>query len=193
VLNELIWVLAAMTFIVALIGLFAVDFFSFIPNGVSALRAAAQTSVPTLIGLALLALLYPIVDMTNWLRIAALEPDPHSAQFNPASVVPFARIIRMYAGGSAIVWLMMCMFGTIAVLATGTATEGDILRSFVTRLASQQNDVADLALWLLLTSLCAMAVTTMSAMFSANLAVIRYDIVPSIWQGLESEHAKPSD
>src|ERR1035441_880789 len=61
-----------------------------------------------------------------------------------------------------------CLLGTIAVLATGTPGEADILQSFVVRLASQQNDVADAALWLLLVSVIAMAVSTMSAMFSRS-------------------------
>jgi hypothetical protein len=44
----------------------------------------------------------------------------------------------------------------------------------------------------LLASLFAMAAVALRAMFSASLAVLRYDLVPSIWQGRELEHAKPS-
>ena len=93
-------------------------------------------------------------------------------------------MLGMYAGASALLWLLICMFGTIAVLATGTPGGGDVLQSFIVRLASQQNDLADAALWLLLVSMIAMAVLTMSAMFSATLATIRYDIIPAVWPSL---------
>ena len=99
----------------------------------------------------------------------------------------------MYAGASALLWLLICVLGTIAVLATGTPGEADILQSFVVRLASQQNDVADAALWLLLVSVIAMAVSTMSAMFSATLATIRYDIIPAVWPSLAPDLAQPPD
>jgi hypothetical protein len=64
---------------------------------------------------------------------------------------------------------------------TGTSGGGGVLQSFVIRLASQENGIADAAIWTLLASMIAMAVLTMSAMFSAILATIRYDIVPAIW------------
>src|ERR1035437_6842915 len=105
-----------------------------------------------------------------WTAVAALEADPHSARIDAARTPEaFARVLGMYAGASALLWLLICVLGTIAVLATGTPGEADILQSFVVRLASQQNDVADAALWLLLVSVIAMAVSTMSAMFSATL------------------------
>jgi len=91
------------------------------------------------------------------------------------------------------VWLLICMFGTIAVLATNTPRGADVLRSFMVRLASQQNDPADVASGLLLVSVIAMAVLTSSAMFSAVLATIRYDIIPTVWSSLEPERAQSSN
>ena len=89
----------------------------------------------------------------------------------------------MYAGASAVLWLMISMFGTIAVLATGMPDGADILQSFIGWLASQQNGVADAASGLLFVSLIAMALVTMSAMFSATLATIRYDLIPALSPG----------
>jgi len=91
------------------------------------------------------------------------------------------------------VWLLICVFGTIAVLATNTLGGADVLRSFIERLASQQNDPADVASGLLLVSVIAMAVLTGSAMFSAILATIRYDIIPTVWSSLAPERAQPSN
>lgn len=142
-----------------------------------------------MLGLILLATFYPIVETTNWLRIAALEARAYSDDIygvRPRKVL--ARVLGMYAGASALLWLFICVFGTIAVLATGTSAEGDLVQAFLVNLASQQNEVADLALWLLVVSLIAMAVSTMSAMFSSSLATIRYDILPAT---LGPEFAQP--
>jgi hypothetical protein len=99
----------------------------------------------------------------------------------------------MYGVASALLWLLICMFATIAVLATNTPGGADVLRSFIVRLASEQNDLADVASWLLLVSVIAMTVLTSSAMFSAILATIRYDIIPAVWSSLAPERAQPSN
>jgi hypothetical protein len=192
VLNEFVFVLVATTFCLALMALFTETSSTAIAKGVGVPQKTAQMSVPALMGLALLPIFHPIVDMTNWLRIAALDADSDVAQIDAVAAVPFARIVRIYAGGSTILWLVTCMFGTIAVIATGMQTDGDFLKSFLTRLGALQNEIADMALWSSLASLFAMASITISAMFSASLTVIRYDIMPSIWQAPVSERAKPS-
>jgi hypothetical protein len=184
VTNELIALVVAITLGVAVIDLYAQGFAAVITESVAALRAVTPTSVSVLVALVLLTIFYPIVDTTNWLRIAALPTD--GGQTPEA----FAGVLGMYAGASALLWLMICMFGTIAVLATGMPDDGaDILQSFIGWLASQQNGVADAASGLLLVSLIAMAVVTMSAMFSATLATIRYDLIPAFSPNL----AQPSD
>jgi hypothetical protein len=173
VANELIALAVATTLVIALIDLYAQGFPAVITESVAALLAEMPTSFPALMALVLLPLFYPVVDTTNWLRIAALPTD---AGQTPEA---FARVLGMYAGASALLWLLMCMFGTIAVLATGRPGGADI-QSFIVWLASQQNDVADAASWLLFASMIAMAVVTMSVMFSASLATIRYDIIPAV-------------
>jgi len=133
VLNEFIWILVATTLGVALMILFTEDPSTTViaKNFGAPQKTSSELSVPGLIGLALLPLFYPIADMTNWLRIAALDADPDEAHVGPAASIPFARIFRMYAGGSAIAWLVISMFGAIAAIATGMEAEGDLLKSFV--------------------------------------------------------------
>jgi hypothetical protein len=183
VTNELIALVVAITLGVAVIDLYAQGFPAVITDSVAALRAPTPTSISVLMAVVLLTIFYPIVDTTNWLRIAALPMDGGQT---PEAL---ARVLGMYAGASALLWLMICMFGTIAVLATGMPGGADIPQSFIVWLASQQNNVADAASWLLLVSLIAMAVVTMGAMFSATLATIRYDLIPAISPSL----AQPSD
>jgi hypothetical protein len=192
VANELIAVLAATTLVIALIGLYAQGFPAIITESVSALQAETRTSISGLLTLVLLPIFYPIVDTTNWLRIAALGADPArvDAYQTPET---FARVLEMYASASALLWLLICMFGTIAVLAAGTPNGADVLRSFVVWLASQQNDLADAASWLLLVSVAAMAVLTISAMFTATLATIRYDIIPAVSSSLAPELPQSSN
>ena len=167
-------------------------FRAIIIESVAALQAEARTSVSGLLALVLLPIFYPIVDTTNWLRIAALGTDPARVDTGRTPET-LARVLAMYASASALLWLLICMFGTIAVLATNTPGGADILRSFIVRLASQQNDLADVALWLLLVSGIAMAVLTNSAMFSAILATIRYDIIPTVWSSLAPELAQSTN
>jgi hypothetical protein len=195
VTNEIIAVLAATTLVVALIDLYAQGFPDVITESVAALQAETPTSISGLMALVLLPIFYPIVDTTNWLRIAALGTDLRMTGRVGAARTPeaFARVLGMYAGASSLLWLLICTFGTIAVLATGTPGGGSVLQSFVMRLASQENDVADAASWMLLASVIAMAVLTMSAMFSATLAAIRYDIVPAVWPNLAPDLAPSAD
>jgi hypothetical protein len=183
VTNELIALVVAITLGVAVIDLYAQGFPAVITESVAALRAVTPTSISVFMALALLTIFYPIVDTTNWLRMAALPADGNQT---PEEL---ARVLGMYAGASALLWLMICMFGTIAVLATGMPGGADIPQSFIVWLASQQNNLADAASWLLLVSLIAMAVVTMSAMFSSTLVTIRYDLIPAVSPSL----AQPSD
>jgi NADH:ubiquinone oxidoreductase subunit 6 (subunit J) len=194
IVNVLIAVLAAITLVFALIGLYAQGVTAVITESLSALRAETRTSISGLLALVLLPIFYPIVDTTNWLRITALQIDPPSGRVDTGRIPEtFARVLAMYASASALVWLLICMFGTVGVLATNTPSGGDVLQSFIARLASQQNDLPDAASGLLLVSVTAMAVVTSSAMFSAILAIIRYDIVPIAWSNLAPERAQPSN
>src|SRR5712671_6722830 len=92
VANELIAVLAATTLVTALIGLYAQGFPAIIIESATALRAEARTSISGLLALVLLPFFYPIVDTTNWLRIAALGTDTAQVDTGRAPKT-FARVL----------------------------------------------------------------------------------------------------
>lgn len=193
VANEVVAVLAGTTLVMALFALYTQGADGAIAESVSALRLEMPMSISGVLALVLLPAFYPIVDTTNWLRIAALDTDAHPAPVKTGRAPEtFARVLGMYAGASAMLWLFICVLGTIAVLATGAPDGADILRSFILALGSQQTDLADAASWLLLVSVAAMAVLTGSAMFSAISATLRYDIIPNIHSS-HPERAEPAD
>src|SRR5258708_31807319 len=111
-------------------------------------------------GLVLVAVFYPVVDPRDWVRIAALPTD---AGQTPEA---FAGVLGMYAGASALLWLMICMFGTIAVLATGMPDGADILQSFMVWLGSQQNGVARAAPRVFVLTPFVVAAVSLIALFS---------------------------
>jgi hypothetical protein len=135
-----------------------------------------------LVALALLPVFHPIVDMTNWQRIAAFEKD-RDAGLDEASkwFTAFKRFCVIYAAESPLAWLFMCAFGAIVVVSM-TAPQGtDVMQAFLAQVISQQNSVAEMALSLLLVSVLAMALSTMISLFSASLCTLRYDVLPNIW------------
>jgi hypothetical protein len=157
-------------------------------DSVAALQAGTGGSVTLLVALILQPLFSQIVDVTNWQRIAGFEMgripnDPNPDQWPRA----FERLFATYAVESPLLWLFMCAFGAVASVATGSlVSTGDTRAAhaasdFIEQLGLQQNLVAVLALWLLLVGLFAMALSAMSAAFSASLCVIRYDLLRAIW------------
>lgn len=193
VANEVVAFLAATTAIIALIALYFQGGTAVLTDSISALHVAMPFSISGLLALILLPIFYPIVDTTNWLRLTALEIDkPPVDGADTKTPETFARVLAMYAGASALVWLLICAFGAIAALATGTPDSANILGSFIVRLVSQQTGFSDAASWLLLASVVAMAVLTGAAMFSAISAILRYDVVPVVWSSLAADEAQPS-
>jgi hypothetical protein len=142
--------------------------------------AALQAGAPGTPGLALMLialflqfLLAPIVDVSNWQRIAGFEMGRNPDTDNPDSgdwARTFKRLYRTYAVESPLIWLFM----------TASTGGGEAAQNFVSRLAAQQNTVAALALMLFVLAVFAMALSTMSALFSAILCVVRYDVLPAI-------------
>jgi len=190
-LNGWITALAAAVIGLSLMELISEGLPAIAHNGAAALQTGTRMSNTALAALFLLPLFYPIVDMTNWQRIAALEKDGESSDLGPCQrLAALRRVLRIYATESPLVWLFMCMFGAIAVLATATPVGGDVMQAFMGQLASEDNLVAAAAMSLLLVSLFAMALSTMSSAFSASLCAIRYDILPAFWPELMSRSAQ---
>jgi hypothetical protein len=149
--------------------------------GTAALQGRTGLPGVALLSLILLPLLHPIVDMTTWQRIAAFEKDEALARLAPGvRTGVLRRLFRTYAVESALMLVFMCMLGTIAAAAMGTAGGMDAMPAFVRRLIAEQNPLAGAAFSLLLAGLCAIALSTMSSLLSASLCTIRYDILPAV-------------
>ncbi len=184
ILNVCVSVLVVLVIVLALMEMFSEGPFAVVHESAAALQAGTRMPMIGLAALVLLPLFYPIVDITNWQRIAAFEKSAIEPSERPAA---FQRFFRIYAVESALMLLFMCMFGTIAVVAATTPGDAaDVIQAFIQRLAAQNNLVADCALSLLLIGVLAMALSTMSAAFSASLCAIRYDVVPAFWPDLGS-------
>jgi len=189
ILNVCVSVFAALVVVVALMELYSDGPAAIVRDSAAALQAATRVPGIGLIALILLPLFYPIVDITNWQRVAAFEKDrdvslDESGQWSAA----FKRFCIRYAAESPLAWLFMCAFGAIVVSAA-TPGDTDVVQAFVSGLISQQNEVATTALSLLLVGVLAMASSTMTSLFSASLATFRYDILPVLGPEPTSEGA----
>jgi len=85
--------------------------------------------------------------------------------------------------------LFMCMFGVIGVVTMATPDGANAVAGFLRELTAEQNALAAAALSLLLLSVFAMALSTMSSLLSASLCTVRYDVLPSLWPELASAKA----
>jgi hypothetical protein len=183
ILNPCISVFLGGVIAFALMELYSAELPAIARDSAAALQAGTRMPIIGLIALLLLPLFYPMVDITNWQRIAAFEKGNVEPSRRPAA---FRGIFRIYAVEAPLVSLLMCMFGAIAVVSTATPDDADVMQALIEQLVSQQNLVATSALSLLLVSVFAIALSTMSALFSASLCAFRYDILPAISPELAS-------
>jgi hypothetical protein len=84
----------------------------------------------------------------------------------------------MYAMESALIGLFVCMLGALA--ATDTQGGAKVLEVFVAQLVAGNNEAGVVALSLLLICVLPAALSTMSALFSASLCAIRYDVLAAL-------------
>jgi hypothetical protein len=192
ILNVCISVCAAWVIVVAGMELYSEGLASIARDALAALRSGTRLPGIAFAALLLLPLFHPIVDMTNWQRLAAFaqaSPDLAPSQ-RPAA---FRAIVRVYAVETALVSLFMCMLGVIAAAAMATPGGVDALQVFVRELAAEPNEVAGAALSLLLVGGFAIALSTMSSLFSASLCAIRYDILPAFRPELASAQGEAAE
>ena len=95
----------------------------------------------------------------------------------------FRRAWTIYAVEVPLVSLYLCMLGAIASLSTARPDEGDAPKTFIEQLVLQNNLVASTIVSLLLVALAMMALSTMTALFSASLYTLCYDISPKLFRG----------
>jgi hypothetical protein len=123
--------------------------------------------------------------MANWQRIAVFAKD--AAVIEPSRrPAAFGGIMRIYAIETPLMLLFMCMFGVIGVVTMATPDAANAVAGFLRELTAEQNELAAAALSLLLLSVFAIALSTMSSLFSASLCTVRYDVLPAVWPELAS-------
>ncbi len=177
VLNPFLSALLVTTAVFALMGLFTIGTDRVMRDAAMALRQPTGTTGVELATLILLPLCYPLVDVSNWQRLAAFEIDGPTDQDRTAGL---RRIIRTYALETALLVLFVAMVSAIAAMATATRGGADIVQSVITRLAFQQNLIAAGALAFLLIGMIAIAFSTMIALFSAGLCTLHADLLPTL-------------
>jgi len=135
------------------------------------------TTFPTIaiVALILLPIFYQFVDITNWQRIAAFEKT--NAELSDRER-KFRRSFLIYAIESPIVWILMCMFGTLCAAALLIPANAKDM-SAVTSAVNDGTVYGAILLMAFLIAVFSIALSTMSAVFSATLCAIRYDILPS--------------
>ena len=185
ILNACISVFAAWVIVVAVMQLYADGLSAAVIDSIAALATGTRVPSVGLAALVLLPLFHPLVDMTNWQRIAVFAKDAGDLEPSRRPAV-FRGIVRIYAVETPLMSLFMCMFGVIAVVTMAIPDGANAVAGFLRELAAEQNALAGAALSLLLLSVFAIALSTMSSLFLASLCTVRYDVLPTVWPELGS-------
>jgi hypothetical protein len=194
VLNALIAIFMVLAVVVAAIDLYVGGIPTIAHDSAAALQASTQVSKVTLISLAVLPLLHPIVDVVNWQRIAAFEKERDWTYFAESKwTASFKSFYAIYAVEVPLVRVLICLFGAIAGLTLATPDGRDVGRAFIAHLVAQENFAATTVLSFLLLSLFAMAVSTMSSLFAASLCTVHYDILPMFYSKSMSAQTRATD
>lgn len=194
ILNPCISVFAVLVVVVASMEFYFAGIPAISRDSIAALQTGTRMPGAGFMALVLLPLFYPIVDVANWQRIAAIEKsrDPNAVEsYGRAGAL--RQIFTICGVEVPVLWLFMSVFGAIAVIATETAIGADVMPAFVAQLVSDQNEVTILALPLLLVSMCAIAFSALISMFGACLCTLRYDILSRFWPEPASGQAQPAD
>lgn len=179
VLNPLLSVLLVTTAVFALMGLFSIGIDKVMRDAAATLRQPTGLAGIEVATLVLLPLCYPLVDVTNWQRLAAFEKDAPAGYDRTGEL---RRFIRGYAVETALLLLLVVMVSAIAAMATATRPGGEIVQTFIARLAFQQNFIAVGALSFLLIGVIAIAFSTMISLFSVGLGTLHADLLPLLSQ-----------
>jgi hypothetical protein len=183
ILNACVSVCAAWVIVLAAMQLYSDGLPAIARESAAALQTGTRLSGTGLVALLLLPLFQPAVDMTNWQRLAAFEKDAGDIEPSQRPAI-FRGILRIYAFEAALMSLFMCMFGVIAVVAMATPGGAVAIETFIYELVAEENAMASAALALLLVSVFAIALSTISSLFLASLCTVRYDVLPAFWPEL---------
>ncbi len=182
ILNIILSVLLVLIIVVPLIGARVESLSAIVRDSMATLHSGTRVPIVGLIALCLLPLFHPLVDVTNWQRLAATrkDRDPADAASSRWSL-ELRGIFGTYAVESALVCLFVCMLGAVAIGANRMPDGSDVLQVFIRETISE---VGVVALPLLLIFVFAAAMSTMSALFSASLCTIRDDMLETLSPGL---------
>ena len=176
--------LAVFAVVIALMGLSAIGWSKVARDLVAAIGRGADISGLSLLSVSLLLLFYPLVDATSWQRIAALEKDAAESVSPPeARSARLLRLLRRQGVECALVFAFTAALGCLAAATMGTSSVMSGLGDMFQRLAAGQNLVEIIAGALLLIGLLAIVLSAMSALLSASLCAIRYDVMPLLIAG----------
>ena len=163
ILNVCITVMAGFVAAFAGMELYSVGFADVAGSSASSWWNPAGISGVELTALFLLPLCYPIVDITNWQRIATFAQDAGYGPIEPTvRAATLHGIIRGFAVETPLLWLFMGTFGAVAAVAAAVPTNSPD-EAVIAGLVSQQNEVAIAALSLLMVGLGAMVLATSAA------------------------------
>ena len=184
IFNVCISMLAVFAVVIALMGLTAIGWSKVALDLVAAIGRGADISGLSLLSVSLLLLFYPLVDATSWQRIAALEKDAAESVSPPeARSARLLRLFRRQGFECALVFAFIAALGSLAAATMGTSSVMSGLGDMFQRLAAGQNLVEIIAGALLLIGLLAIVLSAMSALLSASLCAIRYDVMPLLIAG----------
>jgi Na+/proline symporter len=179
ILNVCISILAVFAVVVAVMGLSAIGWSNVVRDLVAAIGRGADISGLALVAVCLLLLFYPLIDSTNWQRIAAMEKSA-AERASPAEArsAGLLRLFRQQGSECAMVFAFAAALGGLAVATMGPSSLTSGLDDVFQQLAAGQNLVALIAAAFLLIGLLAIVLSSMSALLSSSLCALRYDIVP---------------
>ena len=179
ILNVCISILAVFAIVVALMGLSAIGWSSMERDFLAVMGRGADISGLALVAVCLLLLFYPLVDATNWQRIAALEKDA-ADRGSPARARSkgLMRLFRRQGVECGLAFAFTAALGSLAVATMGPSSLTSGLDDVFQQLAAGQNMIEVIAGAFLLIGLLAIVLSAMSALLSSSLCALRYDVVP---------------
>jgi hypothetical protein len=190
-LNILISVLIVLVLVLIAMEWFSVGLPGMAREGLAALQTGTRMSAASVLTIAVVPLLTPIVDVAIWQRLAVIAKETAS---DPAlRSATLARVFRSLAAEMVLLLLMMCMLGAIAVIAAETPAGRDALQAFIGVMAGEESAPGRLAAGFLLVFMFSLALPAMSSMLSASLWVLRYDMLPVLWPALPAERIRSED
>jgi hypothetical protein len=175
ILNAWLSVLLVLIVILALMDLRAAGASALVRESAAALAAGTRISGVAVLALGVLPLFYPLVDVTNWLRLSAARKGVGvEADCNTAAL---RGVFAIYAVETTLIGLLIWAFGAIAgvVFPPHGATDG--AEAFAARLVSTDNWAAGIASVLLAICVLAAALSTTGALVAAGLCTLRYDVL----------------